>query len=96
MNHKCETTEAYINAKGDVFYVVREWDGVVGRFVKQENGRKGYGKFWTKDGWAAGRNDVPAYFTRTSMNGRSGLVEKLVPLNAIVQRVNVPTISLDL
>lgn len=96
MTHKCETTETYINAKGEMFYVVREWEGCVGRFIKASNGRRGYGKFWTKEGWSAGRRDEVAYFTRTAMNGRAGLVERLIPLNTIVQRVNVPTISLPL
>jgi len=93
MTHKCETTEVYINAKGEEFFVLREWEGCVGRFIKRSNGRRGYGKFWTKEGLSAGRRDEVAYFTRTAMNGRAGLVERLVP---ITQRVNVPTISLPL
>ena len=92
MTHQCETMLLYTNAKGEEFLVLREWEGCVGRFIKRSNGRKGYGKFWTKDGSRAGRNDVAHYFTRTAMNGRSGLVERLFP----VQEVNVPTCSLPL
>lgn len=96
MNHQCETMMLYTNAKGEEFLVLREWDGEVGYFIKRSNGRRGYGKFWTAKGYKAGRKDIPAYFTRTAMNGRSGLVEKLTPVQETIQRVNVPTISLAL
>ena len=92
MTHNCETTMLYTNAKGEEFYVLREWDGAVGRFIKRSNGRRGYGKFWTQKGDEARRGKDTHYFTRTAMNGRSGLVERLYP----VQEVNVPMISLPL
>jgi len=96
MNHQCETTMLYTNAKGEEFYVLREWEGCVGRFIKRSNGRRGYGKFWTQTGDRAGRNDVPHHFTRTAMNGRTGLVERLFPVQESIQRVIVPTCSLPL
>jgi len=94
MNHQCETTMLYTNEKGEEFLVLREWEGGVGRFIKRSNGRRGYGKFWTAKGHTAGRNEVAHHFTRTALNGRAGLVERLFPLHNSIQRVNVPTISL--
>lgn len=77
MPHQCETSKVYINAKGDEFLVVRMWDGGAGYFLKSSTGRRGYGKFWTLGGHGATRNDGEVYFTRTAMNGRNGLVERL-------------------
>lgn len=88
MTHQCETTMCYTNAKGEEFLVARAWDGGVGYFIKRSNGRRGYGKFWTMSGHGARRTDTEVFFTRTAMNGRCGLVEKLV--------VNVPMVSLAL
>lgn len=80
MNHQCETTMTYRNEKGDEFLVLREWEGAVGRFIKRSNGRRGYGKFWTAEGHTAGRTEGVGYFTRTALNGRAGLVERLFPV----------------
>ena len=80
MTHQCETTMLYTNEKGDEFLVLRNWEGAVGRFIKTSNGRRGYGKFWTQKGLSAGRSEDAHYFTRTAMNGRNGLVERLFPV----------------
>jgi hypothetical protein len=77
MNHAIGQCLLYANNKGEEFWVLRE-DYQFGRFIKRSNGRRGYGKFWTQEGWRPQSHQTEnLHFSRTAMNGRGGLVERL-------------------